>query len=66
MTVFAIDYDLRADEQSAFVPSGQLPGAGVGDAVTVRSAHLDGVRTGIVAEVIDDHARGRFLRLTFE
>ena len=66
MTTFAIDYDLRADEPTAFVPSEQLPGARVGDAVTVRSSYLDGVRTGIVAEVIDDRARGRFHRLTFE
>ena len=66
MTTFAIDYDLRADEQSAFVPSDQLPDARVGDAVTVRSSYLAGDRTGIVAVVIDDHARGRFHRVTFE
>ena len=66
MTGFAVDLDLRADEPSAFVPSDQLAGAQVGDAVTVHSGHLDGPRTGIVAEVIIDDARGRFHRITFE
>ena len=59
MTTFTVELDLRADEPSAFVPSAQLAGARVGDAVTVRSTHLDGLRTGIVAEVIDDAAACR-------
>ena len=65
MTGFAIDLDVRADEESAFVPAEHLPGARVGDSVTVRSSYLDGVRTGVVAEIVDDRTRGRFHRVTF-
>ena len=66
MTTFAVDLDVRADEQSTFVPSDRLAGAEVGDAVTVHSSHLDRPLAGVVAEVIDDAARGRFHRVTFE
>jgi hypothetical protein len=66
MSDFTVDLDLRADETSAFVPSDLVPGAAVGDAVTVRSSYLAGERTGTVAEIVDDASRGRFHRVTFE
>ena len=63
---FNIELDVRADEESAFVPADLVPGAGIGDTVTVRSAYLEGPRTGTVVEVVDDKTRGRFHRVTFE
>ena len=65
MTAFTIDLDVRADEDSAFVPSSLVPGAGVGDTVVVRSTYLDEERAGTVAEIVDDDTRGRYHRVTF-
>ena len=65
MTAFTIDLDVRADEESAFVPVDLVPGAGPGDLVTVRSTYLADDRTGTIAETIDDASRGSFHRLTF-
>jgi hypothetical protein len=61
-----VDHDVREDEQSTWVPSALLPKAIVGDVVVVRSAHLADARRGTVTEIVDDDARGRFHRLTFE
>lgn len=65
MTTFSVDHDLREDEPSAWIPADLLPDAGVGDDIAVRSAHFAEIRTGVVAELVDD-TRGCFLRVTFE
>jgi hypothetical protein len=65
VTVFAIDLDVRADEPSTWVPSDLVPGAVIGDVVTVRSSYLAGERTGVVAEIVEDEVRGRFHRVGF-
>lgn len=62
---YTVEIDVRADEESAFVPSDLLPGAAVGDTVIVRSSYLEGDRSGTVAEIVDDATRGRFHRVTF-
>jgi hypothetical protein len=66
MRSFSIELAVRADEEGAFVPSDLVPGASVGDAVTVHSTYLDGGRTGTVAEIVDDATRGRFHRISFK
>lgn len=66
MSGFTVDFDVRADESSAFVPSELVPAAAVGDTITVRSGYLDEERTGTVAEILDDDTRGRFHRVSFE
>lgn len=66
MSGFTVDFDVRADEMSAFVPSELIGAAAVGDTITVRSSYLDEERTGTVAEIIADETRGRFHRVSFE
>jgi hypothetical protein len=63
---FRVDFDVRADESSAFVPSELVPAAAVGDTIIVRSAYLDEERTGTVAEIVADDTRGRFHRVSFD
>jgi hypothetical protein len=66
MSGFRVDADVRADELSTFVPSELVPGATVGDTITVHSSYLDHERTGTVAEILTDETRGNFHRVTFE
>lgn len=66
MSSFRVDFDVRADESSAFVPSELVPTAAVGDTIVVRSAYLDEERTATVAEIVADETRGRFHRVSFE
>jgi len=66
VTSHAVDFDLREDEQSAWIPVELVPEAVTGDEITVRSTHFAETRSGVVAETIDDDARGRFHRVTFE
>ena len=65
MTSFDIELDVRADEDSAFVPAELVPGATPGDVVTVRSSYLDGARTGSIVDTVEDATRGTFHRVTF-
>jgi hypothetical protein len=66
VTAFEIDLDVRADEESAFVPADLVPGARRGDVVTVRSGYLDVVRSGSIVDTVEDATRGTFHRLTFD
>jgi hypothetical protein len=61
-----IHFDLREDEQSAWLPVDMLPDAVVGDRVAVSSDLLAAARVGTVVETVDDDQRGRFHRVTFE
>jgi hypothetical protein len=60
-----IHFDLREDEQSAWLPVDLLPDAGVGDQVAVSSDLLPAARIGTVMETVDDGERGRFHRVSF-
>jgi hypothetical protein len=61
-----IHFDLREDEESAWLPVDLLPDASVGDHVAVASDLLATARIGTVVETIDDEQRGRFHRVSFE
>jgi hypothetical protein len=61
-----IDFDLREDETSAWVPFELLTEAVPGDRVIVDSSHLRAPRVGTVVETVDDAVRGRFHRVAFE
>ena len=61
-----IHFDLREDEQSAWLPVDLLPDAVVGDRVAVASDLLAAARIGTVVETVDDDQRGRFHRVSFE
>ena len=61
-----IHFDLREDEQSAWLPVDLLPGTTVGDQVAVSSDLLATPRVGTVVETVDDDQRGRFHRVSFE
>ena len=58
MTRHAVDFDLREDEQSAWIAVELVPAARVGDELAVSSAHFAETRTGVVAETVDDDSRG--------
>ncbi len=60
-----IEFDLREDETSAWLPVDALPDARPGDEVAVTSAHLPDPRVGTVVETVADGARGHFHRVTF-
>jgi hypothetical protein len=61
-----IHFDLREDEHSAWLPVDLLPDAAVGEQVAVASDLLAAARIGTVVETVDDDARGRFHRVSFE
>ena len=61
-----IHFELREDEQSAWLPFDLLPDAAVGDRVAVSSDLLPAPRIGTVVETVDDDERGRFHRVSFE
>jgi hypothetical protein len=61
-----IHFDLREDEQSAWLPVDLLPDTTVGDQVAVSSDLLPAARIGTVVETVDDDQRGRFHRVSFE
>jgi hypothetical protein len=61
-----VDFELREDEQSAWLPVELLPDATAGDHVSVSSALLAAPRVGTIAETVDDPGRGRFHRVTFD
>ena len=65
MTSHAVDFDLREDEQSVWIPVELVPAARLGDEIAVSSTHFAETRTGVVAETVDDDRRGRFHRVTF-
>jgi hypothetical protein len=61
-----IHFDLREDEQSAWLPVELIPDAAVGDQVAVTSDLLAAARVGTVVETVHDDQRGRFHRVSFE
>jgi hypothetical protein len=61
-----IHFELREDEQSAWLPVDLLPDAVAGDRVAISSDLLPTPRVGTVVETVDDDRRGRFHRVSFE
>ena len=60
-TSWSIEYQVREDEESMFVPAELLPNAQPGDVVEIRSTQPPVTRRGRVAELEDDATRGEFV-----
>jgi hypothetical protein len=63
---WTVEFDVREDAPSVFVPVELLPEASIGDVVTISSSQPDTVRRGQVIERLDDDVRGRFFAVTLE
>jgi hypothetical protein len=63
---WSIEYDVREDAESRFVPAELLPRAQPGDLVEVRSAQPATTRQGRVRERFDDESRGEFVTVRFD
>ena len=58
---WSIEYVVREDEESVFIPADLLPDAQPGDVVELSSAHPHVTRRGRVTELEDDATRGEFV-----
>jgi hypothetical protein len=65
-TDWSIEYDVREDAESMFVPAQLLPHAQPGDVVELRSAQPPTTRTGRVADRFDDESRRQFVTVRFD
>jgi hypothetical protein len=63
---WAIEYDVRDDAESMFVPAQLLPHARPGDLVEMRSEQPPVSRRGRVADRFDDESRGEFVTVRFD
>ncbi len=63
---WSIEFDLREDAESVFVPFESMPDAQVGDAVVINAGGSLPVHTGRVDEIVDDETRGRFFVVAIE
>jgi hypothetical protein len=63
---WSIEYDVREDAESMFVPAQLLPHAQPGDLVEMRSAQPPVLRRGRVADRFDDESRGEFVTVRFD
>jgi hypothetical protein len=63
---WSIEYDVREDAESMFVPAELLPDARPGDLVELRSAQPEVTRQGRVADRFDDESRGQFVTVRFD
>ena len=58
---WSIEYLVREDEESVFIPADLLPDAQPGDVVELTSTQPPVTRRGRVAELEDDATRGEFV-----
>lgn len=65
-TTWSIEYHVREDAESLFVPAELLPGAQLGDVVEIKSAQPPVTRRGQVADRVDDAARGEFVTVNLD
>jgi hypothetical protein len=63
---WSIEYQVREDAESMFVPTDLLPSAEPGDIVEIRSTQPSVSRRGRVAGPPVADANGEFLTVTFE
>jgi hypothetical protein len=63
---WSIEFDVREDAESMFVPAQLLPHAQPGDRVELRSVQPEVTRQGRVAERFEDESRGRFVTVRFD
>jgi hypothetical protein len=65
-TTWSIDYQVREDAESMFIPAELLPQANPGDVVVVTSVQPPVTKRGRVAGPADDEGHGKFLIVAFE
>jgi hypothetical protein len=65
-TAWSIEYRLREDEDSMFVPAELLPHAQPGDAVEIRSTQPLLTRRGRVTDRVNDETRGEFVIVSLD
>jgi len=65
-SAWSIEYDVREDAESMFVPAQLLPHAQPADLVELRSAQPATTRTGRVANRFDDESRRQFVTVRFD
>ena len=58
---WSIEYVVREDEESVFIPADLLPNAQRGDVVQLTSTQPPVTRRGRVVELEDDATRGEFV-----
>ena len=63
---WAVEFDVREDASSVFLPAERLPDAVAGDHVVVTSTRPAAVRRGRIVELLDDPGRGRFFAVSIE
>ncbi|CAN5435696.1 hypothetical protein BH18ACT3_BH18ACT3_09040 [soil metagenome] len=66
LRTWSVERALREDELSVFVPAEEIPGAAIGDRVTVTSSSNQLRRVGQIVQVMDDPERGSFFAVDFE
>ena len=60
-STWSIEQDVRADAESIFVPTEQLPDADTGDIVEISSSVPLARRRGQMIDRVDDDERGAFV-----
>jgi hypothetical protein len=63
---WTLDFDVRDDAPSVFVPAELLPDALVGDDVTISSRQPAAVRRRRISAQLDDDKRGRFFTVSLD
>jgi hypothetical protein len=63
---WSIEHDVREDADSIFVPAELLRHAQPGDRVTIAAGTSTCPRHGVVADLVDDEARGEFVTVKLE
>lgn len=63
---WSVEFDVREDAASVFVPAEHLPDAAVGDVVTIASGEPSAERRGRITDVVDDAQRGRFFTVSLD
>lgn len=63
---WSVEFDVREDAASVFVPAAHLPDAAVGDVVTITSGEPSVLRRGRIADVVDDAQRGQFFTVSLD
>ena len=64
-TTWSIEYQVREDAESMFIPAELLLGAQVGDIVEITSAQPPVSRRGVVAGPAGAESSGDFVTVTF-
>lgn len=61
-----MEFDVREDAASVFVPAEHLPEAALDDVVTLTSGEPSALRRGRIVDVVDDAQRGKFFTVSLD